>query len=250
MNILYSQTDSNGNCSVIESRDNHLLVIDAGIKYKTVDKSIGYRLHTADALLITHAHKDHTKYIDDFCVPKYHRTFMGKETAESLYNKNNGKRALHNVYTWNDYCMYAFDIKTVEMVHTNSDGTPCECYGFLIREKSTGEKMLWATDTQYIKSRFPPLDFYCIECNFFEQNDYYEELDYIEKSVEQRRVQSHMSFESCVKFLKQQDLSKCKEIHLLHLSTKMDNKERNSVVKKMKRALKKELERKDVQIYV
>lgn len=247
MNILFSRTSSQGNCSVIESGDGHILIIDAGIKYRIVDKAIGYRLHTADALLITHAHKDHTQYLSEFSNIGIN-TFSGEETRKKLmigpwigcFIPVDGST---NIST------NSFNIKPIEMIHTNSDGTPCECYGFLILDKSTGKKMLWATDTQYIKNKFPPLDFYCIECNFFEKNDYEGELDYIEKSVEQRRVQSHMSFESCVKFLKRQDLSKCKEIYLLHLSTKMDDKERNSVVQKMKRALKKELKERNIQIY-
>lgn len=247
MRISFSQTGSNGNCSVIESRYGNLLIIDAGIKYKTVDKAIGYRLHTADSLLITHAHKDHTHYLDDFIYARI-KVFISHKTLSGC-NIYGCKDNYWFIDEQNKIDINGFVINSFELVHTHVNGTPCECYGFLILDKSTGEKMLWATDTQYIKNRFPPLDFYCIECNFFEQNDYEGELDYIEKSVEQRRVQSHMSFESCVKFLKQQDLSKCKEIHLLHLSTKMDDKERKSVVRKMKRALKKELEGKDVQIY-
>lgn len=229
MTVLFSQTSSNGNCSIIESGDKHLLVIDAGIKYKTVDKSIGYCLHKAVGLLITHHHKDHTLYLHEF--------------------SKSGIPAYSYLPTDREFGIASFFIRPLEMVHTNSDGSPCECRGFLILDKSTGEKMLWITDTKYIKNKFPPLDYYCIECNYFEQNDYEEDLDYIEKSVEQRRVQSHMSFESCVKFLKMQDLSKCKEIHLLHLSTKMDDKERKSVVRKMKRALKDEIGGRNIEIY-
>lgn len=250
MRLLFSETGSKGNCSVIESGDGHLLVIDAGIKYRQVDKAIGYRLHTADALLVTHAHKDHTLYLDQFLKSNI-ITVIGSETVRTLeLGYWNGLIRTFPKGIVTHHAQDNFLIKPIEMVHTNSDGTPCECFGFLIMDKSTGEKMLWSTDTQYIKNKFPALDYYCIECNYFEQNDYEGELDYIEKSVEQRRVQSHMSFESCVKFLKMQDLSKCKEIHLLHLSTKMDDKERKSVVKKMKRALKNEIEDKDIKISV
>lgn len=249
MTVLFSQTSSNCNCSVIESSNGHLLIIDCGIKYKTVDKIIGYRLHRADALLVTHAHKDHTKYLSEFTksniVP-----CIGIRTMEEMCMCPSREEYPHYLMADRRTEFDGFIVANIEMVHTNSDGTPCECFGFLIFDKSTGEKMLWATDTQYIKNKFPPLDYYCIECNYFEQNDYEGELDYINKAVEQRRVQSHMSFESCVKFLKIQDLSKCKEIHLLHLSTKMDDKERKSVVRKMKRALKNEFEGKNIQIFV
>lgn len=246
MQILYSETGSKGNCSVIESENGHILIIDAGIKYKTVDKAIGYRLHTADALLVTHAHKDHTKYIGDFANANI-EVYADYDYCYSHYLSNPKKYIL--TVDVDVYRLNGFNVRPIPMIHTNADGAPCECYGFLILDKSTGEKMLWSTDTQFIKNKFQPLEFYCIECNYFEQNDYEGELDYINKAVEQRRVQSHMSFESCVKFLKMQDLSKCKEIHLLHLSTKMDDKERKSVVRKMKRALKNEIGGRNIEIY-
>ena len=144
----------------------------------------------------------------------------------------------------------SFVISPVEMKHTNSDGTPCECYGFLILDKSTGEKMLWATDTQYIQNRFPPLEYYCIESNYFESDDYSEDINYIEKKVEQRRLQSHMSFESAVKFLKMQDLSKCKEIRLLHISSSLGENDKKKMKRKLKRELQSKVDMKNIEIFV
>lgn len=242
MNVIYSTTSSKGNCSVIESKDGHLLIIDAGIKYKTVDKEIGYRLHKADALLITHAHNDHTKYLKEF--ENIKGIYLPNECLDYFTKRNSIKPIEHlSIST------PGFLIMPIEMYHTNNDGTECECWGFLIGDKSSKQKMIWATDTQYIGYKFHPLEFYCIEANYFEQDDYEGELDYIEKSVEQRRFQSHMSFESAVKFLKMQDLSKCKEIRLLHLSSSMDEAKRKNIKKKLRACLKNQLNGKKVDIY-
>lgn len=247
MVILYSNTSSRGNCSVIESGNGHLLIIDAGIPYKKVDKEIGYKLHKADGLLITHSHKDHTSHISEFYqsnIPLYisDKTmkdmcicFLGEEIRYLFQNKK--------------FETNGFLFISLEMVHTNSNGFHCECYGFLILDKSTGEKMLWATDTQYIKNKFGPLEYYCLESNFFEKQDYTGELNYIEKTVEQRRVQSHMSFESVVKFLKQQDLSKCKEIRLLHLSSSLSDKDKKKMKRKLRSEIKTQISGKEVKIY-
>lgn len=237
MKILYSKTSSQGNCSVIESGNGKLLIIDAGIPYKKVDKEIGYRLHEAEALLITHAHSDHTGHISDFLSSGIN-THLGVETASAL-EIGAYSRLIHELAPCAQISLSDFMILPLEMHHTNSDGTPCECLGYLILDKSTGEKMLWATDTLYIKNRFPPLDFYCIEANFFESDDYTNLMDAIEKSVEMRRVQSHMSFESALKFISIQDLSKCKEIRLLHLSSSLSEKQRKAIKAKFKRELKK-----------
>lgn len=243
MEILYSETSSKGNCSVIESADGHLLIIDAGIKYSKVDRAIGYKLHTADALLITHAHNDHTAYITDFLFNGID-TFAVLSTAPKTI-KGPCTGMFHLVEkNKNIYCG-GFTVKPVEMVHTNADGTPCECYGFLILDKSTGEKMLWVTDTQLIKNAFPPLEYYCIESNFFEREYEADDVDYFEKSVEQRRWQGHMSFESVLKFLDMQDLSKCKEIRLLHISSKLPQ----SAKEEMKRRIKERYNLNGVEVY-
>lgn len=212
MKLLYSKTGSSGNCSVIESSNGKLLIIDSGIKYKTVDKVIGYRLHEAECFLTTHEHKDHVLYRNEF-----------------------DKAGIGDYSYLNETEPFLF--RSIEMVHTNSDGTPCKCYGYLIVDKITGEKMLWATDTQYIKNKFPPLDFYCIECNYFETDEYDGELDYIEKSVEMRRAKSHMSCESVCKFLQMQDLSKCKGVYLLHISGSVGEKGKLKMIDKVREVL-------------
>lgn len=247
MKIVYSLTSSKGNCSVIESSDGHLLIIDAGIKYKTVDKEIGYRLHKADALLITHVHKDHTAFLTDFTNCGID-TFLGEKTrSELIRGPYIGFFITVNENTRID--KPGFVVKPIGMQHTNSNGTPCECFGFFIMDKSTGEKMLWATDTQYIKNKFSPLEYYCIESNYFEKNNYDGEFDYLEKSVEQRRLLSHMSFESAIKFLKMQDLSKCKEIRLLHLSNSLSEEDKKKMKRKLRSEIRSQILGKEVKIY-
>lgn len=248
MTILYSNTSSKGNCSVIESADGHLLIIDAGLKYRIVDKEVGYRLHKADALLITHVHDDHTHYLDDFIFNRI-KVFIGHKTLSGC-NIYASKDSYSFIDESNTLETDGFKVSAFELVHTHANGTPCECYGFLILDKSTGEKMLWSTDTQFIKNKFPPLDYYCIESNYFESEDYSEDIDYIEKKVEQRRLQSHMSFESAVKFLKMQDLSKCKEIRLLHLSSSLSEEDKKKMKRKLRSELKSKINWKEVKLVV
>lgn len=236
MRIIASDTGSQGNCSVIQSENgNNFIVIDVGLKYKSVDKQIGYKLHKADCILITHEHKDHTEHIGEFLktsIPVY----MGEKTFQRVCSKF--YHSYHLIFSFNPIETEGFIITPFPLYHTNSDGTDCECFGFLILDKSTGEKMLWASDTKYIKNTFPPLEYYCLESNYFEKDSYEGEADYVEKSVEIRRVKSHMSFETVVKFLEMQDLSKCKEIHLLHVSHSVGNKVKEEMKEKMENVIK------------
>ena len=65
-----------------------------------------------------------------------------------------------------------------------------------------------------------------IECNYDEsilkrryENGYVSKLQY------KRLYNSHMSLESCIKFLKANDLSRLKEVYLMHLSDKNSNEQ-------------------------
>ena len=94
-----------------------------------------------------------------------------------------------------------------------------EPLGFLI---VTGkEKVLFMTDTAYTKHRFTGLTHIMIEANFcadlLERNV---AAGIVESSRRRRLLESHMSIQRVVDFLKANDLSKLKEIHLMHLSSK------------------------------
>lgn len=211
------------------------MVIDAGIKFDKVNKEVGYHLHKAETCLITHAHADHTAYISDFlnagiiaCLLPETRVQVPKCASERYYKE---------IAIGTQYQTQSFAFVPLEMVHTNNDGTACPCVGYLIVDKASGEKMLWATDTQYIKNRFNALDYYCIEANFFEVEDWAASLPYIQKSVEQRRVQSHMSVETAIRFLQAQDLSKCKAVYLLHISNSLSDKERKEIVERVRKVV-------------
>ena len=225
MEILFSKTGSKGNCSVLKSSSGKLLCIDCGIQYNKVNKGTGYILHECGSLLITHAHNDRTGFLSDFKKMGMN-LYCGEETA--LKSDLNGFcECLKNM---KQFGVDGFKVIPLAMKHTNSDGSECECYGFLIQDTSSKEKLLWCTDTQFIEYRFPPLDFYCIEANFWEQEEYLDDLDVIEKTVEMRRVRSHMSVQTATDFLKKQDLSKCKEIRLLHISGSMTKAEQERII--------------------
>ena len=63
MRILWTKTGSDGNCTVIETADGGLFMIDCGIKLDIVNQKIGYRLNEINYCLVTHNHNDHVKYI-------------------------------------------------------------------------------------------------------------------------------------------------------------------------------------------
>lgn len=107
-----------------------------------------------------------------------------------------------------------------ETAHDTAE--PC---GYLIKSDD-GSKLLFATDTYYIKYKFPGVTHMLLEVN----HDY----DYMQERVDSgalhpalanRIMKSHLNLENAIKYLRASDLDQLKEIHLIHISK--DNGLRN-----------------------
>lgn len=99
-----------------------------------------------------------------------------------------------------------------------------EPLGFLIQYKPTGEKLLYATDTYYIKYKFSKLNYLILECNYNKEIAKENvENGVINKARYIRLLESHFSLENVLNFLKENDLSCAKNIILCHLSNENSN---------------------------
>lgn len=98
--------------------------------------------------------------------------------------------------------------------------------GFLLANQD-GEKLLYATDTYYIRYRFQGLTHIMIECNYsldiLRRNV---EAEAVPKELKNRILRSHFSLDNVKEFLKTNDLSHVQEIWLLHLSDGNSDAER------------------------
>jgi len=105
-------------------------------------------------------------------------------------------------------------------------------FGYLIYYKPTGEKLIFATDTYYLKHRFKALDYILIETNYCKDTlDYNIENGYIAREMKNRLLESHFSLEHVKEFLSANDLSKVKLIVLLHLSA--NNSDANRMIREI-----------------
>ena len=101
-----------------------------------------------------------------------------------------------------------------------------EPLGFLLANQD-GEKLLYATDTYYIRYRFQGLTHIMIEANYcmdiLKRNV---EAETVPKALKNRLLKSHFSLENVKRFLQANDLSRVQEIWLLHLSNGNSDAER------------------------
>ena len=99
-----------------------------------------------------------------------------------------------------------------------------EPLGFLIQYKPTGEKLLYATDTYYIKYKFNKLNYLLLECNYNQEIAKENARNgVINKTRYTRLLESHFSLDNVLKFLASNDLRYVKNIILCHLSDTNSN---------------------------
>lgn len=205
---------SKGNCYIIQAGEEKLL-LECGIDWRNILKGLNYNIKGVKGCLISHKHSDHCrsfrKVLDSIT-----KTYVPLEVAEKYSCKAN--RKVRIVQNKDKFSIGNFTILAFNCQHTDSDGTECENLGYLIQHPQLG-KILFATDTYYLKYKFNNVDHILIECNYSEK--YMEDLE----PYQMRTFKSHMSLETLKDTLKTWDLSKTKTITLIHLSENNGNPE-------------------------
>ncbi len=101
-----------------------------------------------------------------------------------------------------------------------------EPLGFLIESTVTGERLLFFTDTYYLKYTFERLSVIMAECNYsteiIKENV---KNGSIPEAHKNRVIRSHMSIETLLEFIKANDTSQLKKIYLLHMSDGNSNED-------------------------
>ena len=218
MQIKILATGSKGNCYYVSDGVTGLL-IECGIRYTDIMRGLDYNVGNIGAVLVSHAHKDHSLCAAEMAEMGF-EIIMPEETAAALGLTDHPCVAL-GVQS-KQYNVGTFVIVPFPLVHCNTDGSECPCFGYLIASSATREKLLFATDTAYIKNRFKGLTHVMIEVNYI-SNTF---NDDVIPEVEKRRLKSHMSLETAVQFLENTDRSTLKAIYAIHGSeTRSDRDE-------------------------
>lgn len=217
MNITVIASGSSGNSYRIDDGDTSLL-LDAGIPIKVIKQALNFRVRDIAGCLITHAHGDHVKAAGDLAKAGVD-IYTSKGTIEACRltgHRVKPVKALKEI-TIGTFAVLPFDVQ---------HDAP-EPLGFLLESRTTGEKLLYFTDTYYIKYKFTGLTHIMGECNY--------SMDIIKQSVQNgyippalvpRLVKSHMSLDHFLDLLRANDLQKVKQIYLLHLSNNNSDAER------------------------
>lgn len=212
-------SDSDGNGYVLFNQS-EALVLEAGVSLDKLKKALDFNMGIVQGVLFSHVHSDHSKYIKD-----YIKHFKCCSHADGLFF--HGVQFHYNAKTIEPNKLYtigSFNFVPFELVH---DVTT---FGFLIETKSTQdncnttENICFITDTKELNYNFVNLTQIFVECNYddtlIDTNQYNGKLP---SFLADRIRNSHLSLEQVKEFLLRQDLTKVKNIVLLHLSSRNSN---------------------------
>ena len=209
-------TGSKGNCYRFYDGSTALL-LEAGISFSAIQKGLEFKTSEIDGVLVSHEHMDHCKGVEG-CLKRGMTIYMSQGTKDGMGLDNAQIRIIRSkeqfrIGTWT---ILPFDVQ-----HDVN-----EPLGFLL-QSDNGDKLLFATDTYYIKYKFTGLTHLMIECNYDKQTlDENVASGHIHPVMKKRVMRSHFGLENLVEFFKANDLTKVEEIHLLHLSDNNSNVER------------------------
>ena len=208
MNLRCLGSSSKGN-SYLLTKEDFALVIECGVPFKEVKKALGFSIHHIEACFLTHLHGDHGKYVGEYLKAGIKVYAHPKVVAESnIVSYNWRPMTIQKQIT----LISGTRILPFEVVHD------VPCFGYLF-EMPGGNRFPFITDTHYSPFTFPDMTNIIIECNH-SQAILKQRLESgkLQKFLHDRIIKSHMSMETCLKFLQANDLTKVNNIVLVHLS--------------------------------
>jgi phosphoribosyl 1,2-cyclic phosphodiesterase len=209
-------SSSSGNCYLFQSeKTGEVLAVEAGVKFNKVKKALDFNLNSIVGCIVSHEHGDHAKCVGDFinaCIPCY----MSQGTKHAL-----GFSSIYwakGLLPFEQVVINGFRVIPFPIQHDAA-----EPYGYLIRHEECGT-VLFATDTYFLKYKFPGLNNVMLECNYSKEIlDANFTAGHIDKKRYERTIKSHMSYDNCLLTLQANDLSQVCKIVLLHLSDNNSN---------------------------
>lgn len=215
MKLQVIGSSSKGNCYILKSAKGSLL-LECGISIKEISKAIDFNYSDIVGCVISHEHMDHCKSVYNVMGMGID-CYMSEGTSIALNVKG------HRVKILNDH-NFPVEVGNFYIVPFATEHDAKQPLGFLIQEISSGEKLLFATDTYYIRYNFPGINYIMIECNYVPEILYANvEAGLVSEFRKDRLLKSHFSLDNVLEFIKANDMSTVKKIILMHLSDENSN---------------------------
>lgn len=216
---------SSGNCYLVSGGGTDApLLIEAGIPIKQIREALPFPLHKLAGCLVSHSHGDHAKAAAALASAGVN-VFGSPETIEQLEDATSRTWMLHALQVgtpWPDKSQgvmaRAYGIGQWYVTPFEVDHDVPGSLGFVIGSPD-GDRLLYATDTVYLRSTFKGLTHVCVEVNHCEdilRRNTHEGV--VDPDRFSRTSRTHMSLQRFLMWAEGCDRSTWREVHLLHLS--------------------------------
>lgn len=128
MKLITVGTGSSGNCHLLQMDNNKFVALDCGCKWKDVLVGCNFRPIDIEFALVTHSHRDHSRYVGDFVKSGIDVLSVNDVEPRKVYQKGEVK-------------FVAFEVPH-----------DVDCYGYLIRVD--GQTIVYMTDFGYCRYTF------------------------------------------------------------------------------------------------
>lgn len=207
MRITCLGSSSDGNCYILRT-DAGTLVVEAGIPFHSVCKALDFDLSRVRGCVVSHGHGDHAAHVRKFL--EYGIHVLAPEdvfTRQDIRNRSFCTPAI----ALRGYGMGGFKIRPFPLVHD------VPCYGYVIDCRDA--RVVFITDTREIRYEIPHQDVLMIEANFDDDILCRNIEDGTKPAAMRRRLcGSHMEIGTLKGILRSADLSRTRQIMLLHTS--------------------------------
>lgn len=187
MNLKCLSTGSKGNCYLLSS-GTETLIIEAGIPYKRILKGLDFNLMDVVGVAVSHSHSDHRKSAEDF-----------KRAGIPVFDSYDSE-AEKQVRTYGNFVIHSFKLEH-----------DVPCMGFYILHPDMGN-LVYLTDTEYCKYRFPKVNHILIEANYDAR------LIPEDHPARVHILKGHMELQTTKGFVQASKSSELRNIILCHMS--------------------------------
>lgn len=188
-------TGSHGNCFVLNN-NGHIVLLDLGVRWKDVQRGVGFNVFAVDMALITHGHSDHSQSVPQAvrnAIPCYGNADMCTPLPDR---------------TWTD--IGGWKVLPISIHHTNNDGSDCPNQAFVIQRD--GQRLLYMQDWQFCRYKLTNL-----RINHFVIGINYTEIP--EGENRDHVLHGHASLDTARDFLLTNMTDKTRSVIATHLST-------------------------------
>ena len=202
-------SSSHGNVYIVSDGQTRIL-LECGVTYKKLQQMCGFQTTGFDACIISHEHKDHSTAIKQVITSGV-EVYMSNGTAEALELPEKLLELAHEVVAGEQFTVGTIDILPFATYHDAK-----EPLGFVMQSRLDGDIFAYAIDTVNIPYNYPGVNILAVEANF--EQSTLDKCERIPEKVRHRIANTHMEIDILCRILRRMDLSRCREIHLLHLS--------------------------------